>query len=110
MTYKVVITPPAKKRLDMYIGYTINVLKNRQAAKSIEKDAKNTVKRLALVADSLPLCKEKSLAKHGYRKIQFEKHRFFMIYRIDGNVVVIDGMYHELQDYETLFARQMKKK
>ena len=31
----------------MYIGYTINVLKNRQAAKAIKNDAKNTKKRLS---------------------------------------------------------------
>ena len=56
MAYEVIITPPAKKRLDMYIGYTINVLKNRQAAKAIKNDAKNTKKRLSLVADNLTLC------------------------------------------------------
>lgn len=110
MAYKVIITPPAKKRLDMYIGYTINVLKNRQAAKAIKNDAKNTKKRLSLVADNLALCKDAVLAKYGYHKIQFEKHSFFMIYRIDGNMVVVDGMYHELQDYETLFIRQMHLK
>lgn len=27
MAYKVVIMPPAKEQLDMYIGYTIRVLK-----------------------------------------------------------------------------------
>ena len=54
--------------------------------------------------------KDAVLAKYGYHKIQFEKHSFFMIYRIDGNMVVVDGMYHELQDYETLFIRQMHLK
>lgn len=42
MTYKVIITPLAKRRLDMYIGYTVEKLGNRQAAKAIRDDAKET--------------------------------------------------------------------
>ena len=30
----------------------------------------------------------------------FEKHKFLMIYRIEGNQVIVDGMFHELQDYD----------
>ena len=33
MAYRVIITAPAKRRLDMYIGYTVDVLQNKQAAK-----------------------------------------------------------------------------
>lgn len=40
MAFKVIITPPAQYRLDMYIGYTVNTLKNRQAAKAILDDAR----------------------------------------------------------------------
>lgn len=31
MAYKVIIMPPAKRRLDMYVYYTLETLKNRQA-------------------------------------------------------------------------------
>jgi len=40
MAYKVIITPPAKRRLDMYIGYTALTLKNKQGAKAIEDEAR----------------------------------------------------------------------
>lgn len=33
-----------------------------------------------------------------------------MVYRIDGNMVIVDAMYHELQDYESVFAQKMHLK
>ncbi len=98
--------PPAKRRLDMFVYYTLEILKNRQAAKSILADAKETRKRLSVIADSLKICADPILAKYEYRKIRFEKHKFVMIYRIEGNKVIVDGMFHELQDYEGIFVRK----
>lgn len=110
MTYKVIITPPAKRRLDMYVAYTLVHLKNRRAAKEIWKDAKTTKKRLSKVADSMAICDNPVLAKFGYRKFHFQKHAFIMIYRIVDNMVVVDGMFHELQDYESIFVDEMRLK
>lgn len=107
MAYKVIIMPPAKRRLDMYVYYTLETLKNRQAAKSILADAKETKKRLSVIADSLKICDDPLLAQYGYRKIRFVKHKFVMIYRIEGIQVIVDGMFHELQDYEGIFAREL---
>ena len=36
----------------------------------------------------------------GYRKIHFLSHRYFMLYRVEGNLVIVDNIFHELQDYE----------
>lgn len=30
----------------------------------------------------------------------FEIHRYFMLYRIDGERVIVDNIFHELQDFE----------
>ena len=107
MAYKVIIMPTAKRRLDMYVYYTIETLRNKQAAKAILADAKATAKRLSMVADSLKICDDPVLARHGYRKIKFEKHQFLMIYRIQDGTVIVDGMFHELQDYEGIFANEL---
>lgn len=107
MAYKVIIMPPAKRRLDMYVSYTVEKLNNRQAAKAILEDAKATKKRLSIMADSLKVCDNPLLAKYGYRKIKFEKHRFLMIYRMQDNQVVVDGMFHELQDYDGILTREL---
>ena len=107
MAYKVIIMPPARRRLEMYIYYTIETLKNKPAAKAILADARDTRKRLSLTADSLRVCENPLLAKYGYRKIYFAKHRFLMIYRIQDNTVIVDGMFHELQDYEGIFINEL---
>lgn len=110
MAYKVIITPLAKHQLEMYIAYTLSEFKNLQAARAIRDDARETKKRLSNVASSLALCEDEVLARHGYRRIMFTKHDFFMVYRIDKNVVIVDAMYHELQDYESVFAQRMNLK
>lgn len=107
MTYKVIIMPPAKRKLDMYVSYTIDILKNKQAAKAILADAKSTKKRLSIVADSLKTCDNPMLRKYGYRIIRFEKHNFFMVYRIENSQVIVDGMFHELQDYEGILINEL---
>ena len=47
------------------------------------------------------------MRKHGYRKIKFEKHDFVMIYRIQDGQAIVDGMFHELQDYEGIFTNEL---
>lgn len=107
MGYKVIIMPPAKRRLDRYVFYTIETLGNRQAAKAILADARETKKRLSMAADSLRICDNPILEKHGYRKIKFAKHKFVMLYRIQDDTVIVDGMFHELQDYEGIFTDEL---
>ena len=75
----------------MYVYYTLEVLRNKQAAKSILVDAKGAQKRLSVIADSLKKCDDPILAEHEYRKIRFEKHKFIMIYRIEEGQVIVDG-------------------
>jgi hypothetical protein len=66
MAYKVIIMPPAKRRLDRYVQYTLEELKNKQAAKAILADARETKKRLAQVAESLKICDDPLLAKYDF--------------------------------------------
>lgn len=91
----------------MYIAYTITELNNLQAARAIRDDARETRKRLSNVAGILPLCKNEVLARGGYHSIMFAKHDFFMVYRVDGERVIVDAMYHTLQDYEYVFSKKM---
>lgn len=99
MAYKGIIMPSAKRRLEMYVSYTLEKLKNRQAARAILEDAKAT-KYCLLRQIRDKVCDNPILKKYGYRKISFEKHRFLMVYRIQDNQVLVDGMFHELQDYD----------
>ena len=44
------------------------------------------------------------LKKHGYHIIHFMRHRYLMLYRIEGTIAYVDAIYHQLQDYENTFA------
>lgn len=47
------------------------------------------------------MCDNPGLKQLGYRRIDFRAHRYFMLYRIDGDKAVVDNIFHELQDYES---------
>ena len=34
--------------------------------------------------------------------IHFKRHKYFMLYRIEGDKVYVDGIYHDSQDYENI--------
>ena len=100
MTYKVVVTRDAEEDLDNFIKYLIVEKKNMQAAENVLNDFDTTIESLKHVAGSLKLCENPKLRQLGYRRINFLNHRYFMLYRIVDQVVFVDNIFHELQDYE----------
>jgi len=52
------------------------------------------------LAGSLKLCDNSRLHQLKYGRINFLTHRYFMLYRIEDDVVIIDNIFHELQDYD----------
>ena len=85
MDYKIVVTAEAEEDLNQFIQYLFFAKKNKQAAKNVLDDFENTIPRLQSL---------------GYRRINFQQHRYFMLYRIENDVVYVDDIFHELQDYE----------
>lgn len=100
MAYKVLITPDAEADLDRFIAYLINEKNSKQAARNVLDDFEATIQSLSLVADSLRLCDNPRLRALGYRRINFLSHRYFMLYRIEKKTVIVDAIFHGLQDYE----------
>lgn len=102
MDYKVIITHPARDQLDDVIRYILYELQNEQAALSVMQDADETGRRLSRIAGNLKLCDDPRLRTLGYRMIHFKNHHYFMLYRIEGSMVYVDAVYHDLQDYENI--------
>ena len=86
--------------LNQFIQYLLFAKKNKQAAKNVLDDFEDTIKKLKYVASSLNVCDNPRLQSLGYRRINFQQHRYFMLYRIENDVVYVDDIFHELQDYE----------
>ena len=104
MVYNVEVTDYALDQLDNILNYIINQLDNPDAASAVVDDFDEAIKKLERTAGSLKLCEESELAQHGYRRYHLARHRYILLYRIDGKNVFIDRIYHELQDYQNLEA------
>ncbi len=100
MVYKVLITPDAEEDIDRFIAYLINEKNSKQAARNVLEDFEATIQSLSVVAGSLKLCDNPRLSELGYRRINFLSHRYFMLYRIEKKIVIVDAVFHSLQDYE----------
>ena len=101
MHYKVTVTERAFEDLDNIIGYLLFRFNNAQAASGVLDDFDQTTAMLADCAGSLKLCENPSLKSLGYRRINFCRHDYFMLYRLEGDTAVVDAVFHFLQDYES---------
>lgn len=100
MDYKVNLMQTAANDLDMFVKYLLFEKKNEQVARNLLDDFEKTKDNLSRVAGSLKLCENPNLRKLGYRRINFLAHRYFMLYRIENDMVFVDSIFHELQDFE----------
>ncbi len=100
MDYKVLTTSDAEADLEGFIRYLLYEKKSEQAATNVLNDFEATKQTLSKVAGSLKLCDNPKLSVLGYRRINFMSHRYFLLYRIEGETAVVDNIFHELQDYE----------
>ena len=100
MDYKVVVIRDAEEDLESFIKFLIIEKESIQAAENVLNDYDATIESLKHVAGSLKLCDNLRLRQLEYRRINFLNHRYFMLYRIVENVVFVDNIFHELQDYE----------
>ena len=96
MDYRVVVTKDAEEDLDQFIKYLIFEKENMEAAQNVLDDYDATIQTLKIVAGSLKLCENPRLRQLEYRRINFLNHRYFMLYRIEDDVVIIDNIFHEL--------------
>lgn len=90
----------AEQQYDKILSYIAYKLKNPQALQNVMDDFDDTVEKLEKMADSFGYCNSDRLKELGLHKIHFSKHRYMFVYRVDKSKVIIEGMYHEMQDYE----------
>ncbi len=108
-SFDVIISPKALSQLNSYIDYLQYTLLNNQAAYNVWQDAMETRNQLSKAAKSLKLCSHPQLKKNEYRAINFMRHCYVMLYRIEGSTVYVDAIYHRLQDYENTFADEINQ-
>ena len=102
MEFRVVLTDQAQLDFKNIIHYLLYELKSEQATISVTNDMEHTIKRLSNIAGGLKLCDDPRLRDLGYRTIHFKRHNYFMLYRIQDDIVYVDAIYHDLQNFEDI--------
>ena len=97
-TWKVFATDDVEEDLSEFVQYLLYEKMSEQAANAVIKDYDETLYELEKVAGSLKLVDNPRLAKLGYRRINFKRHRYYFLYRAEGEIAIVDAMYHVLQD------------
>lgn len=100
MQFNVELSELAEQQYDNILFYIAYELKKPQALQNIMDDFDDTIAKLEKMADSFGYCKCNRLKEMGLHKIVFAKHRYVFVYRVNKSKVIIEGMYHEMQDYE----------
>lgn len=100
MSFKVEVSELASSQYDKFLAYIYLTLKNPQAADNLVSDFDDTIEVLEEQAEHLGYCRSERLRKLGFRKIHLKRHRYLLVYRVKNDRVIVEGMYHELQDYE----------
>ncbi len=100
MQYNVTVSDLACEQYDKFLNYISHTLLSPQAADSLMRDFDTTIDILEEQAESFGYCKSERLRNQGFHKIHFRQHRYLFVYRIKRDSVIVEGMYHELQDYE----------
>ena len=104
MRYNVSVSDLACNQYDKFLDYIYHTLLNPQAADSLMQDFDATINILENQAESFGYCKSERLRELGFHKIHFQRHRYLFVYRVKQDRVIVEGMYHELQDYENMIG------
>ena len=100
MAYRIVITKDAEEDLERFIRYLVFEKESMQAAQNLLNDYDATIESLKHVAGSLKFCDNPRLRRLEYHRSNFLNHKYLMLYRIVDDIVFVDNIFHELQDYE----------
>lgn len=99
MAFKVELNTYAERQLDNILAHILFVFCNRYAAANVYEDFSETIELLAISATGYK--KYTGGALDGLYKIRFRHHNYIMLYRIYDDTVIIERIYHMLQDYES---------
>lgn len=94
------ITSIGEEDMDLIVRYLTRKKRNKSASAKFLNDVENAVQVLEFSAESFQLCMNQRLRKHGYRKLYLNKSKYFMLYRVEDNIVYIDDIFHQSQDFE----------
>ena len=99
-TYHVIQTEEAAEAIHKRVHYLIDRYSNMQAAVSVWEDYKKTRDSLKMVAGSIADPQSQALRERRLKRLNFEAHDYFLLFRIEDETVYVVSVYHFLEDFE----------
>lgn len=104
--YNVFTTPDADNDVDRCHNYLLEHFQSDQAGDAFLDDFDETVDELSLVAGKLQVGTSKIMKMRNLRRINFRRHDYFMIYRINGNDAEIIAVAHFKEDLHRILVQR----
>ena len=61
--------------------------------RNLLNDFELTKEKLEQTAGALKYCESPKLKAYGYKRINFISHRYFMLFRLEGELVIVDNIF-----------------
>jgi len=98
--YALVVTKDASDDLRRYLAHIRRVFKNPQAVRNVRNDFVKTAGSLRTLAETMQQPDNEAMRSKNLKRINFQSHNYFLLFRINGDTVEVVQMFHFLEDYE----------
>lgn len=100
MAYRLNITDRAEELLDQLVNYMLFKFKNKAAVKHLLDGIDQLYGRLEDNSYQFADCRDSFLKSKGYKEAVVKDMDYILIFRIEGNVVYVLGIFHQLENYK----------
>lgn len=100
MGYRLNITDRAEELLDQLVNYILFKFKNEPAAIQLLDGMEQLYDRLEDNPYQFADCRDSFLKSKGYKEAVVKNMDYILIFRIDGDVVYVLGVFHQLENYK----------
>lgn len=100
MAYNLSVTEHSDELLDNILHYLIYQFKNEQDAKHLLDEIERIYDRLEENPLQCPVCRDRYLAKRGYREAVTGQMDYVIVVSVKTDVVNIVGIFHQMENYQ----------
>ena len=100
MAYRLIITEMAEELLEQLVNYILYKFRNEQAARHLLDGIEQLYDRLEDNPYQFADCRDFFLKSKGYKEAVVKDMDYILIFRIEGNVVYVLGIFHQLENYK----------
>jgi plasmid stabilization system protein ParE len=100
MAYKLMITDRAEELLDQLVNYILFKFNNQSAAKHLLDGIEQLYNRLEDNPYQFADSRDSMLKSQGYKEAVVKDMDYILIFRIDGDIVYVLGIFHQLENYK----------